>query len=166
MSGISLKNYNLVPSRINELKPGEQREVKMTVDISSESCGEKCNPYYPVGMEVKAKTKSDEEITGGGSFIIELSKPVEVVEKPKDFFSGVSGMFTMPAVSTNSLIAGIISIGILILAVLIIKKKKNKTHFNGRNFGETNYNYKKMTMPRNTIVSSMNSIKSQIKDKK
>jgi len=166
VSGISLKNYNLVPSRINELKPGEQREVKMTVDISSESCGEKCSQYYLVGMEVKAKTKSDEEITGGGSFTIELSKPVEVVEKPKDFFSGVSGMFTMPAVSTNSLIAGIISIGILILAVLIIKKKKNKTHFNGRNFGETNYNYKKMTMPRNTIVSSMNSIKSQIKDKK
>lgn len=166
VNGISLKNYNIVPSKINELKPGEQREVKMTVDISSESCGEKCNQYYLVGMEVKAKTKFDEEISSGGSFTIELTKPIKTKEEPKGLFSGISGMFTMPAVSTNNLITGIIGIGIIVLVVLIIKKKKNKTPFYGRTFGGANYNYKKMTMPRSTIVSSMNSIKSQIRNKK
>ncbi len=165
VDGISLKNYNLVPSRINELMPGEQRELKMTIDISSESCGEKCNQYYLVGMEVKAKTPFDEEISSGGSFTIELSKPAEVVVESENFFSGISGMFVLPTVSTDNLLMGFLIAGILVVVVLIIKKK-NKFSFSGKSFGKSSYNYRRMTMPRNTIISSMNSIKAQIKNKK
>jgi len=162
IDGLSVKNYNLVPSQIDKLEPGKSEKVKMHVHFTSDDCeNQKCKQYYLVGVTAKAKTNENEEISSGGSFTLELKQPVIENQQSNGLFNGILGMFTLPSFNLQSnLINYLLGSVILILVILIVKKKKSTPTYKG------GYNYKKVNLPRNNIVSSMNSIKKQIRDKK
>jgi len=163
IDGLSVKNYNLIPAQIDRLEPGKSEKVKMHVHFTSDDCeNQKCKQYYLVGVTVKAKTNENEneEISSGGSFTLELKQPVIEDQQSNDLFNGISGMFTLPSFNLQSdLVSYLLVSLILILIVLIVKKKKSTLTYKG-------YNYKKLNLPRNNIVSSMNAIKKQIRDRK
>ena len=161
ITGLSVKNYNLVPAQIEKLEPGENKKIKMNVYISSDDCKEqKCKQYYLIGVTVKAKTEGNEEISGGGSFTLELKQPTIESETSNNIFDGISGLFTLPSNLSTNIINYLLGGIILILIILIIRKKKGTQVYGG------NYNYKRMNLPRNNIVSSMNTIKKQIRDRR
>ncbi|MGC9310536.1 MAG: hypothetical protein ACP5E4_02310, partial [Candidatus Aenigmatarchaeota archaeon] len=75
INGLSLKNYEIIPATVNILGPGETKDIKLNVNITQEDCGDTCQQYTSVGVEVKAVTQNSIDIKTGGTFIIELKKP-------------------------------------------------------------------------------------------
>ncbi|MGC9310637.1 MAG: hypothetical protein ACP5E4_02840, partial [Candidatus Aenigmatarchaeota archaeon] len=87
----------------------------------------------------------------------------------KDAGSGVlgsiSGMFSVPnfEISAYNAIAGLLVAAIIVVVVLIVRKKRG---MQVQPYARPNYNFRGAGMPRNHVMASMSTIKSQIRGKK
>ncbi|MBN2094427.1 MAG: hypothetical protein JW727_00110 [Candidatus Aenigmarchaeota archaeon] len=163
LDGISTKTYALVPDNINRLSPGETKVLKLNLNMSSEECGEKCLQYTSVGVEARGQSESGQEVSVSGTFIIELQKSLGIASQENSGLSGLSGMFSFPAVSNTMLLNGVIVLCIVIVAILIIKKKR------GSPSGGIRGPYQQPLgggAPRTSVVSSIKTIRNEIKNKK
>ena len=154
ISGIPAEWYELSPARIDKLGRSEEKKVVMRLTFTSEDCGDKCDQYHLVTVNVKAKTESGEELSKGGSFTLKFSLPPESSDESKRTFSrfptinfpSITGLVTMPNVSRNTWLT--LSL-ILMVGFAILWKKTRRSQVN--------------KLPRSRISSRMKRIKLEIR---
>jgi len=140
ISGISNEWYELTPIKINSLGINEEKKVNMKLLFTSEKCGEKCDQYYLVNVNVKAKTESGDEIEKGQSFTLKILLPQEPEKKGTSIFSRITGKVTLTSVKgmLDYMLLMILGGAAIIIAIFMKKKVKKKITFregyDNRNF--------------------------------
>lgn len=173
INGLSVNNYQLVPAVVNSLGPGETKQVKLNVNMTSADCGDKCLQYTSVGVSVSGKSDSGIELSNGGTFIIEIQKPTNSTlsfSSSGGGTSAISGLFSaisLPDVSTENIIGIFLLISIIVVVILIMKKRGGEGRSGKLNYGlRSPYGVRKIDGARGNVVSSMNELKSNLHEKK
>ena len=143
--GISTNWYQLIPQAINELQPGESKEITLKINVPTQDCiSGACKTYYSITIQAKSNEIEKESVLTATL----KQKVVQQKEtKPQEWFNfeALTGQLTG---SEPVFYMGMSVIIIIIFTVLIIRKKK--------------INVPKRRTPRQDILFSFQSLKPHI----